>query len=520
MTKKNILAIVIVFLVLNVISVQADQEADKAITKRFAILVGANNGGKERVQLRYAVSDANSISKVFEELGGVASDDRILLEDPDPTTFFLEMGRLKEKINKSKALHRRVEVIFYYSGHSDENHIFLGDEKISYKDFREAINSLEADVRIAILDSCASAAFTRIKGGKKRLPFLMDTSYDMKGYVFMTSSSSDEVSQESDRIKGSFFTHYLISGLRGAADMTKDSRITLSEAYHFAFNETLVQTEKTMSGPQHPYYNIQMSGTGDVVMTDIRQSSALLIIHRNISGKIFIHDEEDVLVVELTKPSGREIELGLEEGKYRIINIMEGNVYESELELEEGDSFELNADNLAKTDKIYTTPRGDAEFQARREALLRGRVKSRFFGLIGTKSTSVYGEQAFLLGGSIGFTFNRSFSVGIAAYARAVAEMGALELDVDFDPGKPAYGGVIFEYAFAPYKKIHFKARALFGSGNSWGKGFFIFEPEIDIVVNLSRMVRIVGGLSMPFINKKDYGLENPILSIGFQFGK
>jgi hypothetical protein len=520
MIKKNILAIALMVLVFTVVSIQAGQEANKAITKRFAMLIGANNGGKERVQLRYAVSDAKTIGKVFEEMGGVVPDDHILLEDPDRKTFFLEMGRLKEKINNSKTEYRRVEVIFYYSGHSDEDHIFLGSEKVSYKDFREAIHSMNADVCIAILDSCASAAFTRIKGGKKRLPFLIDTAYNMKGYAFMTSSSSDEVSQESDRINGSFFTHYLISGLRGAADTTKDGRVTLNEAYHFAFNETLAQTEKTMSGPQHPYYDIQMSGTGDVVMTDIRQSSALLVIHRNISGKIFIHDEKDVLVVELTKPVGREIELGLEDGKYRIINIMEGNVYESNLILEEGDRIELSPDNIAKTDKIYTTPRGDAEFQSRREALLRGRVKSHFFGLIGTKSTSVYGEQAFLLGGSVGFTFNRSFSVGIAAYARAIAGMGALELDVDFDPGRPAYGGVFFEYSLAPHRKIHFKASVLFGSGNSWGKGFFIFEPEIGVVVNLSSFVRIVGGLSMPFLSKKNYGLENPILSIGFQFGR
>ncbi|MGD8538948.1 MAG: hypothetical protein PVI66_09540 [Candidatus Aminicenantes bacterium] len=52
--------------------------------------------------------------------------------------------------------------------------------------------------------------------------------------------------------------------------MTQDGRVTLNEAYHFAFNETLAQTEKSLSGPQHPYYNIQMAGTGDVVMTDIR----------------------------------------------------------------------------------------------------------------------------------------------------------------------------------------------------------------------------------------------------------
>jgi uncharacterized caspase-like protein len=61
----------------------------------------------------------------------------------------------------------------------------------------------------------------------------------MRGYAFLTSSSPDEVAQESDHIGASFFTHYLVSGLRGAADVTGEGKVTLNEAYQFAFNETL-----------------------------------------------------------------------------------------------------------------------------------------------------------------------------------------------------------------------------------------------------------------------------------------
>ena len=211
-------------------------------------MVGANYGGAERVKLKYAVSDAKALIEVLESMGGVSPDDSRLLIDPKRDTLFWELKRLKERISRAKEKHPRVEVIFYYSGHSDEINILLGDEKVTYKEFRDSINSMEADVRIAILDSCASGAFTRLKGGKKKKPFLVDSAYDMKGYAVMTSSSSDEASQESERLKGSFFTHYLNSGLRGAADMSRDGRITLTEAYHFAFNETLAQTEKNGFG--------------------------------------------------------------------------------------------------------------------------------------------------------------------------------------------------------------------------------------------------------------------------------
>ncbi len=374
--KKTIFIVLFCIFVFNISLMHADQSHKNVEIKRFAIVVGANNGGTNRVMLKYAVSDAVSLTKVLKDMGGVAPDDSILLEDPDRNTFFSEMKKLNQKINKARSEYRRVEVIFYYSGHSDEENILIGKEKISYKEFRDAINRMESDIRIAILDSCASGAFTRLKGGKKRSPFLFDTAYDMKGFAFMTSSSSDEASQESDRLKGSFFTHYLISGMRGAADMTGDGRITLNEAYQYAFSETLSQTQKTMSGPQHPNYNIQMTGTGDVVMTDIRKSTSVLVIRENISGRIFIHNQENVLVVEINKPFGRNIEIGLEQGKYRIMNIREGKIYESTIILPEGKRLELKIDQLKETDKIYTKARGEIAVQSPEEKSRK--IKERF----------------------------------------------------------------------------------------------------------------------------------------------
>jgi len=306
--------------------------------KRFVLMVGANNGGPGREKLRFAVSDANALKKVLEEMGGVYQEDSILLAEPSRDSFFEEFDKMEKAIRQAKSQYSRVEIIFYYSGHSDETYMLLGNEKVSYRELRGAIGQMKADVRIAILDSCASGSFTRIKGGRKKLPFLMDRAYDMKGYALMTSSSADELSQESDRLKGSFFTHNLISGLRGAADTTQDGKITLNEVYHFAFNQTLAQTEKTLSGPQHPNYTIRMTGTGDVVMTDIRRSSAVLLIHKDVFGKIFIRDKNEALVLELNKIQGRPVEIGLDKGKYNIINIRDDKIYKAEVHLSRGKS--------------------------------------------------------------------------------------------------------------------------------------------------------------------------------------
>ena len=341
----------------------AGQQTDQLFTRRFAFLVGANNGGKDRVTLRYAVDDARAVEEVLKEMGGLLPTDSHFLEEPDRKKFFSEIEELTKDVGEARNKFRRVEVIFYYSGHSDEESIYLGDNRVTYKEFRDLITSMDADVRIAILDSCASGALTLPKGVIKKSPFLMDTAYDMKGYAFMTSSSASEAAQESGRLGRSYFTHNLISGMRGAADMNLDGRITLNEAYQFAFDGTLTQTEKTMAGPQHPNYHIQMSGTGDVVITEIRQSTAVLVLNEDIDGKFYIHNEDNFLIVELEKQSSRKISIGLNEGKYRIINISGRDIFESKISLENEKSYELGSKQFAQTDKIPTVLRGgQAEF--------------------------------------------------------------------------------------------------------------------------------------------------------------
>jgi len=342
--------------------------------RRFAVIVGANKGGADRIRLRYAVSDARTMGQILQELGGVAKEDALLLLDPAAEAFLSGMRRFRSRVEEARAGHRRVEVVFYYSGHSDETRLLLDEEAIPYETLRETINGIPADVRIAILDSCASGAFTRLKGGKKKPSFLLDEAYDMKGYAFLTSSSATEASQESDLLRGSFFTHYLASGLRGAADLNGDGRVTLNEAYQFAFNETLAGTTGTLNGPQHPNYDIEMTGAGDVVMTDIRTASAVLALAEEIAGRVFIHDQAGRLILEVSKPGGRKISLGLEEGRYRVVRISDGRIFEAGVDLKDSREEILGPGRFSPSKEKYTTPRGDRAHRLREE------IRSRIFG--------------------------------------------------------------------------------------------------------------------------------------------
>ncbi len=337
----------------------AGHAARQDVLKRYAVIVGSNNGGPDRVRLRYAVSDAKSVMEVLRKLGGVEQDSSILLVEPRKDRLLDSIAEMRGRVISAKKTNSRVELIFYYSGHSDEEGIIPGGEKIYYRDIKKAVINVPADVRIAILDSCSSGAFTSIKGGKMRSPFLVDRSHSMKGFAFMTSSSSDEASQESDRIRGSFFTHSLITGLRGAADQVRDGRITLNEAYQYAYAETLARTEKTLRGPQHPNYHIMMSGSGDVVLTEIRRSSSTLVISKPIHGRVFLRDGRKALVAELNKGAGRAVTLGLESGTYTVLNERNGKLYEASVTLPAGGSRTLTYNGFAVVDRESTRSRGD-----------------------------------------------------------------------------------------------------------------------------------------------------------------
>ena len=338
------------------------QVAASASVRRLVLAAGANNGGVDRDLLRYAVSDAENFVRVLEEMGGLDPADVLLLRDPDREQFELGLLELRRRVAAANRRGDRLEVLLYYSGHADEEGLLLAGEHLGYSLLRRELGAASADVHIAVLDACASGAITRIKGGQRQQSFLVDESFDMRGYAFLTSSSADEAAQESDAISASFFTHYLVSGMRGAADVTGDGRVTLNEAYQFAFAETLARTTGTMGGAQHPAYDIKMSGTGDVVMTDVRRHIAGVSLAEALDGRLYVRNGNRHLVAELYKPAGRPVELGLEPGEY-MLHLETGGMglRQADLALVEGQRTGLDAGDFRVVAMEQTVSRGGQE---------------------------------------------------------------------------------------------------------------------------------------------------------------
>ncbi|HEX6739491.1 MAG TPA: caspase family protein, partial [Vicinamibacteria bacterium] len=326
--------------------------------RRFALVAGANRGAADRVPLRYAVLDAERFAEVVTRMGGVAPDDRIVLREPTRQAFLDALNATAERAGQAMAGSQRVEVLVYFSGHADDQGLMLGRETLPYRELRAAVGAISAHVGITILDACASGAITRLKGGQNHPAFLSDLSHVVQGYAFLASSSENEAAQESERLRGSFFTHALLTGLRGAADTSGDGKVTLNEAYQFAFQETLVQTAATQGGTQHPAYDIKMAGTGDVVMTDVRQTSSSLVLGVDYEGRFLVLNARRHLVAELFKPQGRQVELALEPGAYEVYYEQRPQVLKTSVTMADGQRQELLRADLKPTPHLPTQRRG------------------------------------------------------------------------------------------------------------------------------------------------------------------
>lgn len=334
---------------------------------RYAIYIGSNNGGKEREQLLYASSDAESFKKVMAEVGGIEEANAYLLVDPTKKDINNAMEEISEKIERNRTKSNRSEFIFYYSGHSDEEALLLGENRYDYSSLKQTITDVPSDIHVVILDSCYSGNFIRTKGGQKKKPFLMDDSTVVKGHAYLSSSSETESSQESDEIEASYFTSSVITGLRGAADTSGDQKVSLNELYSYAFSETLKKTEDTNAGPQHPNYNITLVGSGDLILSDFSQSDSVVSIAKDIKGKVLLRDSTGKLVSEINKSDDVPIMLALPKGRYSVVIIGDRDTYQGNFELRRDEGVQIDSGSVKKIDTKKATVRGNKIVQEVKE---------------------------------------------------------------------------------------------------------------------------------------------------------
>jgi hypothetical protein len=318
-----------------------------AETRRIAIVVGNNAGSGDMPPLRFAESDAGKMARVLVELGDVSADDVMLLQGRGMNELEKAVFAAKERVAFfKKSPDVRSVVLFYFSGHSDGEAIELGRERLAYARLKALLAGTGADVRLAIVDACRSGAGLREKGGKPSDAFtirLADT-LQASGEAFITSSAADEAALESNEVMGSYFTHNLISGLRGAADASGDKLVTLAEAYRYAYDRTVSATAMLPVGAQHPNYDYRLSGQGELVLSTLLKPSAALVLPQ-AERSLVLDVARDQVVVEV--PNGPAREVALSPGEYGVRVFKGGQAFGGRVKLTEGMTYTVRMEELS-----------------------------------------------------------------------------------------------------------------------------------------------------------------------------
>jgi hypothetical protein len=283
--------------------------------RRFALVIGANRGAEEDQPLKFAEADADRMARVLRDLGGFSPGDVVALATPSASQVLSAMDSLSGRVAAERAAGRSPLLLFYYSGHADGEALHVGPALMTFGAIRRWLESSRASVRLAVVDACRSGALTRVKGvhAAPAIEVRLSEELATRGEAVITSSTADEAARESDGLRGSFFTHHFVSGLRGAADQSRDGRVTLGEAYDYAYAHTVAQA----SGGQHPTFKYDLAGRGDIVLTSLSEAGAWLSFGDGASGWYFILTEDGTVLGEVDVSHGA-VKVAVAPGRYEL----------------------------------------------------------------------------------------------------------------------------------------------------------------------------------------------------------
>lgn len=209
-----------------------------ALARNYVLCVGLdtypNKVGRYRVKsLHVSANDARVMKKVFAANGFSTS----LLTD-SAATLDAVLRTMKYRFCTAKSDDM---VVFYFSGHGTEDGLLCYDKVLDNDAIVAVLKKCKAKTKMVIVDACYS--------GIMRTDSVWQKAFGNEDVILFLSSRNQEESFETG-YSNSLFTMYLERGLRGGADINKDSNITPKELFEFVHNG--VSNDGLFTSRQHP----------------------------------------------------------------------------------------------------------------------------------------------------------------------------------------------------------------------------------------------------------------------------
>jgi len=285
---------------------------------RLLVAVGQNTGLPGEVRLRYAETDAEAYVDLLQDRGRVNRSDSVLLRGRtgDELRDTLRAMRARAQAHSGDVL-----LMFYYSGHADSLDLHMGNERFPLKELDALLNSVRAKLRVSVVDACRTQGDTKAKGFQKVAAFAVKLAapVGIKGVVTIRSSAEGEQSQESSNLRGAVFTHYLLNGLRGAADRDEDQRVSLNEAYTYAYRQTVRRSAASTGNVMHPSVELDIEGAGSLILTHTSAIQSSITLPKEGDTRYLVYDRHSGAVrAEVWSDPTRHIDVPVPAGTYLI----------------------------------------------------------------------------------------------------------------------------------------------------------------------------------------------------------
>lgn len=314
---------------------------------RFALVIGSNETqSKKQKPLRFADDDAARIAELWLELGAQVElltvfDQSSQARFPDlvkqaeqPTMAELDAAwaRLQTKMQAAADEGREVELLIYYAGHGDvgpDGQGFLtlaNGDKLTRSDlFTRLLGASPAEHNHVIVDACRSEQFVLSRGDWTSDRGTQDYADSVREYLdgnhlgahpdtgVVLARSADQQTHEWERWQGGIFTHELLSGLRGGADLNGDGAIEYSEL------GALVSSANSGVGDPHARLDVAVRAPrGDerapLLVHEHVTDQRVLLLAGGDAGRYSVEDSRGVRIADLNHASGQPAYLRLPAG--------------------------------------------------------------------------------------------------------------------------------------------------------------------------------------------------------------
>lgn len=230
--------------------------------KIWAVLVGVARYNHMK-SLKYTDDDAYRMYAFLKSPeGGALPDNQIrILVDEDATKDKI-LGTMTSVFEKASGDDM---VLFYFSGHGLKGAFLPIDydgtnNRLEHKDIAKLFAKNDAKYKLCIADACHSGSIgTKSAEIQGTIESFYEAFRNSKGgTALMMSSKAEETSIENNGLRQGIFSHFLIRGLKGAADKDNNSIVTVGELFNYVEANVKYYTQNHQTPVLHGDYDHTM----------------------------------------------------------------------------------------------------------------------------------------------------------------------------------------------------------------------------------------------------------------------